>query len=98
MVVGFSFGEYMKKAELLNMILALQERVRVLEARSAGVYPGGYVPSIWQTDTCIDGKPHIYPTTWCGITPPHCKRCGQSCSSTTITYSTTSSSSEDEQK
>ena len=83
----------MKKSELLKLITDLQERVRLLELNQQtstqikwNSQDPVWIPSVWSyPDTCIDGQQHAYPTTWGGVLPPSCTRCGK-CASTGVTW------------
>ena len=42
------------------------------------------ITSVWTDDRCIDGRTHVYPSLWNGITPPPCKLCGKPANNYTI--------------
>lgn len=83
-------GSNMKKKELLDLIIRLQERVVRLEQRLAN-YPSISIPYIQDMDKCVDGDEHTYPNPWFGTVPPSCTRCGKQGTTYTVTCSDSSS-------
>ena len=73
----------MKKQELLEIILRLQDKVNTLEDRvkclesNQPIYPSITWPSVQPAiDQCSKGGQCEYPFPWHATTPAPCKKCG----------------------